>query len=133
MAEQTGSKQSFDETFSQENLFLLLKKLPPTAICGVFFCFLPNFCVVFMQMLPLSLLWYPHMANISISCIPLLNVFYPPTKYYSTRSNMHTHMLQTLLSTMVLQLHFPNRTHHCLQNLPPALATMIYTRTQIIK
>lgn len=32
--EQTGSKQSFHEMFSQENLFELLKKLPPLTICG---------------------------------------------------------------------------------------------------
>lgn len=32
--EQIGSKQSFHEMFSQENLFQLLKKLPPLTICG---------------------------------------------------------------------------------------------------
>lgn len=46
MAEQTGSKQSFDEMFSQENLFLLLRDchLQPSVVL----CSLPNFYVVFM-------------------------------------------------------------------------------------
>lgn len=33
MVEQTGSKQSFHQMFSQKNLFQLLKKLPPLTIC----------------------------------------------------------------------------------------------------
>ena len=50
MAEQTGSKQSFDEMFSQENLFLLLRDchLQPSVVLYS----LPNFSVVFMWIPP---------------------------------------------------------------------------------
>lgn len=108
MAEQTGSKQSFDEMFSQENLFLLLRDchLQPSVVL----CSLPNFSVVFMQILPLSFLWYLNMASTSISCILLLKMFYCPTKYQSAHSHIYTHIMYfNILGTVSLQSTFPNR------------------------
>lgn len=118
MAEQTGSKQSFDEMFSQENLFLLLRNchLQPSVVL----CSLPNFSVIFMQILSLSLLCHPNMASTCISYILLLKMFNHPTKYYIARLHTHTHTTYfNILGAISLQQIYPDKLKTVLNILIP--------------